>query len=51
MDKIISIFNRKKLKNETDLMSFAGLLNDSEADKITKEIYSERKSSFRKLNC
>ncbi|PIN95339.1 hypothetical protein COU56_01975, partial [Candidatus Pacearchaeota archaeon CG10_big_fil_rev_8_21_14_0_10_31_9] len=44
---IVELSNKK---NEIDLMSFAGSLSEKEADKIKKEIYSERKMPSRRFN-
>ena len=44
---IVELSNKK---TEIDLMSFAGSLTEKEADKIKKEIYSERKMPSRRFN-
>ena len=38
-----------KDKNKNNLMKFAGLLSDKEADEIKREIYEERKKQSRRF--
>ncbi len=46
--EIIVELSRKK--NEIDLMNFVGSISEKEADKIKKNIYTERKTPSRRFS-